>query len=133
MSPRRRIGYPLPGHYRKQYERHADERSFQHAAGAHETQVDAKQQCDGNRCSQREGGPRRTFQSVDNYQGYDAEQNNHDGKDGELRDEAAALAHFFASHFAEGFPVAADGTKQNHEILHASCKRGASDQPKRSG
>ena len=42
MSPRRRIGYPLPGHYRKQYERHADQRGFQHAAGAHETQVDAQ-------------------------------------------------------------------------------------------
>jgi hypothetical protein len=50
-----------------------------------------------------------------------------------LGDDAAAFAHLFAGHLPERFSVPANRAEKNHEILDATAKGCACDQPKRAG
>src|SRR5205085_2165044 len=79
------------------------------------------------------GGPRRSFQRVHHNQGNNAQKDDNDGEHGKLRDDPAALAYLFARHLAERFPVAANGTKENHKVLDATSESCARNQPKRAG
>jgi len=72
------------------------------------------------------------LERVHHYKADDSEKNRHDGQHGELRDEAAALADLLARHLASDFPSAPNRTKENDKILHAACKRRASNQPERA-
>ena len=63
----------------------------------------------------------------------DREQDDHDGEDGEQRDEAAAPAHLLAGHLPERLPVAAHRAEEDHEILHGAAEHRPGDQPQGAG
>src|SRR5882724_1324439 len=130
VGPGRRIGHPLPRDDGEKNERDAHDRSFEDAAGADETKIQTKQDCDRNSHRKRERGPGRGLESVHDHEADDGEENRHDREHGELSDEAAALADFFARHLAERFSITPDRAEKNDEILHAARERRAGDQPK---
>ena len=133
MRPRVRIGDPLPSYDGEKNQSDAHDRCFQHAPGANKAQVQAQQDGDRNGHGECEGRPGGRFQSVDNDQGDHREKNNHDHQHRKLRNEAAALAHLLTRHLPQRFAIAANRTKQDHEILHAASERRTSNQPERSG
>src|SRR5882724_4842023 len=132
VGPGRRIGHPLPRDDGEKNERDAHDRSFEDAAGADETKIQTKQDCDRNSHRKRERGPGRGLESVHDHEADDGEENRHDREHGELGDEAAAFADFFARHLAERFPVATNRAEKNDEILHAAGECRADDQPERA-
>src|SRR5882724_2528840 len=132
VGPGRRIRHPLPCDDGEKNERDAHDRSFEDAAGADETKIQTKQDRDGNRHRERERGPRRGLEGVHYDETDDGEENRHDSKHSELRDEAAAFAYLFARHLAERLSIPTNRAEKNDEILHAARERRAGNQPERT-
>src|SRR5713226_5143396 len=126
------IGHPLPRNNHKKRQSHAHDRSFQHAAGPDKAKIEPQKQRDGDGHGQCEGGPRRGLEGVHHDEADDGKKNRHDRQHRQLRDKAAAFADFFTRHLAERFSVAANRTKKNDEIMHATRERRAGNQPERA-
>ena len=74
-----------------------------------------------------------SFRALTTTQRNHAEENEENRNHGRVGNKAAHAPDLFFGHFSERLAVAANGEKQNHEVLHATGKDGAGQHPQRSG
>ena len=124
---------PTATHHGKQQQRHADQRRFQHAAGANVAHVNADQHGDGYGRKHRRCCPRAVLHGVDDHQAQHRDENDDDGERADQRGKPADGPQLVARHLAQAFAVAARGEKHRHHVLHAAAQHRADQDPEGAG
>ena len=95
--------------------------------------VAAHQQRNWNRQSNRYDSPRARLQGIDDHQGQNSNQHDHDSENGDQRSIPGDFPDFVLCHLAKRLAVTPERRAQNHEILHCSAKRHSDDDPESAG
>ncbi len=114
------LGHILTDPQGNHQQKETDDGGFQHPARPDESHVDSHKQGDRNGHRQCEHSPGTVGEGLNNDQGQDCQQDDHNSENGEEGDEAADGSDLFPGDFTEGFPVSAHGTEQDDEILYRS-------------
>ncbi len=119
--------------HRRHYQNKSEDGGFGGPAGPQKTHIDSHQDGDGNGHGDGEKPPGTALQRIYNHQARYRDDDGDDGKHTDERGKAGKAADLFLGHLADGFAVATNRTKEDHEILHGTRQDGANDDPQGAG